>query len=76
MVMTAQSAATRRMEKIMTAYTISEQNEIVAHATREEAAPNSETRFDTFSTEQELAELAAVCFPLAGLQRSHAGRQH
>jgi hypothetical protein len=32
MVMTAQSAATRRMEKIMTAYTISEQNEIVAHA--------------------------------------------
>jgi hypothetical protein len=44
--------------------------------TREEAAANSETRFDTFSTEQELAELAAVCFPRAGLQRSHAGRQH
>ncbi len=43
----------------MTTFTIDEQNSITAFATREEAAATTATPFDSFSTEQELAELAA-----------------
>ncbi len=43
----------------MTTFTINETNEIVAFATPEEAATTTATPFDSFSTEQELAELAA-----------------
>jgi len=42
----------------MKTFTINEQNQVVAFATPEEAAASSATPFDTFSTEQELAELA------------------
>ena len=42
----------------MTTFTINEQNEIVAFATPEQAAASSATPFDTFASEQELAELA------------------
>ena len=42
----------------MKTYTINEQSLIVAFATQEEAAASSATPFDTFTTEQELAELA------------------
>ena len=44
---------------IMTTFTIDEQNSITAFATPEEAAAASITPFDTFASEQELAELAA-----------------
>jgi hypothetical protein len=42
----------------MKTYTVNEQSLIVAFATQEEAAASSATPFDTFTTEQELAELA------------------
>jgi NAD-dependent oxidoreductase involved in siderophore biosynthesis len=56
-VMTAQSVAPR--SAIMATLTINEQNEIVAFATPEEAAATTATPFDAFSSQQELAELAA-----------------
>jgi len=43
----------------MATLTINEQNEIVAFATPEEAAATTATPFDAFSSQQELAELAA-----------------
>ena len=42
----------------MATFTISEQNEIVAFATPEEASATTATPFDVFSSQQELAELA------------------
>ena len=54
--MTAQSAAPRR--KIMTVFTIDEQNSITAFGSAEEAAAASSTPFDTFTSQQELADLA------------------
>jgi hypothetical protein len=44
----------------MTTFTINEQNEIVAFSTLEEASAATQTPFDTFASEQELAELAAA----------------
>jgi Protein of unknown function (DUF3489) len=44
----------------MTTYTINETNEIVAFSSQEEAATTTATPFDSFSNEQELAELAAA----------------
>jgi hypothetical protein len=44
----------------MATFTINEQNEIVAFATPEEAAATTATPFDAFSSQQELAELAAA----------------
>jgi len=55
--MTAQDAAPRRT--IMTTFTIDQENAISAFAAAEEAAAATATPFDSFSTEQELAELAA-----------------
>jgi hypothetical protein len=55
-VMTALSAD--RGETTMT-FTINEQNEIVAYAMPEEAAAHCTTPFDTFSSQDELAGLAA-----------------
>jgi hypothetical protein len=55
-VMTAQSAEQRRFEMF---YTIDSENNVTAHATAEEAAATTTTPFDTFASEQELAELAA-----------------
>ena len=43
----------------MATFTINEQNEIVAFATPEEAATTTATPFDVFSSQQELADLAA-----------------
>jgi hypothetical protein len=43
---------------IMTTFTINEQNEIVAFASADEVAAHMTTPFDSFSSEQELAELA------------------
>ena len=43
----------------MTTFTINEQNEIVAFATPEEASAAGQTPFDSFTSEQELADLAA-----------------
>ena len=57
MSMTARSVAPR--STIMATFTISEQNEIVAFATPEEAATTTATPFDVFSSQQELADLAA-----------------
>ena len=54
-VMTAQSAEQRRFEMF---YTIDSENNVTAHATAEEAAATTTTPFDTFASEQELAELA------------------
>jgi hypothetical protein len=54
--MTAQSAAPRRLK--MTTFTINETNEIVAFATPEEAAAATQTPFDSFASQKELAELA------------------
>jgi hypothetical protein len=54
--MTAQSAALRRT--IMTTFAIDQENAITAFATAEEAAAATTTRFDTFASEKELAELA------------------
>jgi len=56
--MTAQSVAQRK--PIMTTFTIDEQNNITAFASAEEAAASTTTPFDTFASEQELAELAAT----------------
>jgi hypothetical protein len=44
----------------MTTFTINAENEIVAFATAEEAAATTTTPFDTFASQKELAELAAV----------------
>jgi hypothetical protein len=44
----------------MTTFTINEENEIVAHATAEEAASRSTTPFDTFASREEFAQLAAA----------------
>jgi hypothetical protein len=54
--MTAQSAAPRRT--IMATFTINETNEIVAFATPEEASAAAQTPFDSFTSQDELAELA------------------
>jgi hypothetical protein len=53
--MTAQSAAPRRFK--MT-FTIDTENNITAHGTPEEAAATTATPFDSFTSQQELAELA------------------
>jgi hypothetical protein len=53
--MTAQSAAPRRFK--MT-FTIDTENNITAHGTPEEAAAATTTPFDSFTSEQELAQLA------------------
>jgi Protein of unknown function (DUF3489) len=42
----------------MTTFTINDQNEIVAFATSEEATATTPTPFDSFNSEQQLAELA------------------
>jgi hypothetical protein len=57
-VMTAQSVAPRKT--IMTTFTIDEQNNITAFASAEEAAATTTTPFDSFASQQELAELAAA----------------
>jgi hypothetical protein len=44
----------------MTTFTINEQNEIVAFATPGEAVATTATPFDSFSSQQELADLAAA----------------
>jgi hypothetical protein len=44
----------------MTSFTINDENEIVAFASQEEAAAQTTTPFDSFATQQELAELAAA----------------
>jgi hypothetical protein len=44
----------------MTTFTINEQNEIVAFATPGEAAATTATPFDSFSSQQELTELATA----------------
>jgi hypothetical protein len=44
----------------MTTFTINEHNEIVAFATPGEAAATTATPFDSFSSQQELTELASV----------------
>ena len=44
----------------MTTFTINEQNEITAFASREEATAATTTPFDAFATQKELAELAAA----------------
>jgi hypothetical protein len=54
--MTAERAAQRRFN--MT-FTIDSENNITAHGTPEEAAATNATPFDSFTSEQELAELAA-----------------
>jgi hypothetical protein len=56
-VVTAQSAA--RKENDMTIFTIDEQNNITAFASQEEATAASTTPFDSFGSEQQLAELVA-----------------
>jgi hypothetical protein len=43
----------------MTTFTINEQNEIVAFATPEDAAASTPAPFESFTSEQELAQLAA-----------------
>lgn len=44
----------------MTTFTINDENEIVAFASPEEAAATTTTPFDSFSSQQELAELASA----------------
>ena len=44
----------------MTTFTINETNEIVAFSTLEEASATTQTPFDAFASEQELAELGAA----------------
>ena len=56
--MTAQSVAQRK--PIMTTFTIDEQNNITAFASAEEAAATTTTPFDSFSTREQFAELAAA----------------
>src|ERR1017187_4572797 len=55
-VMTAQSAAHRRTT--MTTFTIDEQNNISAFSNQDEAAAATQTPFDSFASQKELAELA------------------
>jgi Protein of unknown function (DUF3489) len=55
-VMTAQSVAPRRT--IMSTFTIDSENNITAFGSAEEAAAATSTPFDSFSTQQEFAELA------------------
>jgi hypothetical protein len=55
--MTAQSG---NKENDMTTFTIDAEKHIVAFASREEAAAATTTPFDSFGSEQELAELAAA----------------
>jgi hypothetical protein len=57
-VMTAQSVEPRRT--IITTFTIDNENNITAFGSAEEAAAASTTPFDTFASQKELAELAAV----------------
>jgi hypothetical protein len=59
--MTAQRAAQRTIT--MTTFTIDTDNNITAHATPEEAAASTTTPFDSFSTQQELVELAKAWPP-------------
>ena len=47
----------------MTTFTIDHDNNITAHATPEEAAATTTTPFDSFSTQQELVELAKAWPP-------------
>jgi len=54
--MTAQIADQRKFK--MTTFTINETNEIVAFATPEEASAATQTPFDSFGSQEELAELA------------------
>jgi hypothetical protein len=56
-VMATQSVAPRRT--IMTTFTIDNENNITAFPTPEEAAATTATPFDTFASQQELAELVA-----------------
>jgi Protein of unknown function (DUF3489) len=56
-VLTAQSVAQRRT--IMPTFTIDNDNNITAHSNPEEAAAANTTPFDSFSSQQELAELVA-----------------
>jgi len=56
--MTAQSVEPRRT--IITTFTIDNENNITAFGSAEEAAAASTTPFDTFASQKELAELAAV----------------
>jgi len=56
-VVTTQSVAQRRT--IMTTFTIDNDNNITAHGTPDEAAAATATPFDSFSSQQELAKLAA-----------------
>jgi hypothetical protein len=44
----------------MTTFTINQENQIVAFATQEEAAAATQTPFDSFTNQQELAELAVA----------------
>jgi hypothetical protein len=57
-VMTAQSAATQE-RKIMTTFSIDHENNISVFATAEDAAAATTTPLDSFTSQQELAELAA-----------------
>jgi integrase/recombinase XerD len=54
-VMTAKSAEQRRFKMF---YTIDSENNITAHGTPEEAAAATATPFDTFTSQQEFADLA------------------
>jgi hypothetical protein len=56
-VMTALSAVLRKT--IMTTFTIDTDNNITARGTPEEAAATTTTPFDTFASQEELAELVA-----------------
>jgi hypothetical protein len=53
-------STTSRGEKTMTIFTINEENEIVVFGSPEEAAAATATPFDSFCTQQEFGELAAV----------------
>jgi hypothetical protein len=57
-VMTAQSVAPRRT--MMKTFTIDADNNISVFATPEEAAATTATPFDSFASQQELAEQAAA----------------
>jgi hypothetical protein len=58
-VITAQSAEQRR--KIMTTFTITEDNNISAFATKEEAAAAITGTFEVFANQKELTQLATSC---------------
>src|ERR1039457_5770384 len=62
--MTTQRVAKRTT--IMTTFTISETNEIVAFSSQEEAAAATATPFDSLSSQKELVELAKA-WPAEGL---------